>query len=72
MGSHRVGYDLSDLAHMHVTGKWGDLFGRKGRVQFLSGSRESDQRWLGMVERLANMELGKTSFGPSLVTASRM
>ena len=44
MGSHRVGLDLSDLACMHVTGKWGGLFGRQGGVQVLSGSRESDQR----------------------------
>ena len=68
-GSHRVGHDLSDLARVLVTGKWGELFGRKGGVQFLSGSRDSDQRWLGMVARPANMELGKKGFRPSLVTS---
>ena len=53
---------------MHAHDGGGVLFGRQGGGQFLSGSRESDQRWLGMVARLANMELGKTSFRPSLVT----
>ena len=43
-----------------------DLFGDRMLVEELR--RESDQRWLGMVARLANMELGKTSFRPSLVT----
>ena len=35
-GSHRDGHDLSELARVHVTGKWGELFGRKwwGTVSF--------------------------------------